>query len=135
MIKTEVERLGLIDYASLSESIKLRVNPIKYNLSDADIKFLASCLQSHTSFPEGLSFNRISSPLRGMNEETKQIAAIKLERMGYIDKTIETNNQDGYDYYSYTITELGVDTVIEHEERLRSQEASSLDGFDADVPF
>ena len=135
LIKAEVERLGLISYASLSESIKLRVNPVKYDLTDIDLRFLAACLQSHTSFPEGLSFNRISNELRSIGEELKQVAAIKLEKMGYIAKTIETDHQDGYDYYSYTITELGIDTVLEHEDRLQPQAPNAEENLDDDIPF
>lgn len=135
LIKAEVDRLGLIDYASLSESKILRANPVQYDVTDTDLRFLVSCLQSHTSYPEGLSFNRISNELRTVSEELKQVAALKLERMGYIAKTIETDHQDGYDYYAYTITELGIDTVLKHEDRLHPQAPNTEEGFDENIPF
>jgi hypothetical protein len=134
LIKTEVDRLGLINFASLSESKKLRANPIQYDITDADLKFLTYCLHSHTSYPEGVSFNRISNELRGISEEIKQVASIKLERMGYISKTIETDHQDGYDYYSYSITDFGIDTVLEHEDQLRPKQIVE-EGFDDKIPF
>lgn len=131
LIKTEVERIGLIDYASLSESKKLKANPAQYQLTVADFRFLASCLQSHTSYPSGLAYHRISNTIRGINDSLLQISAIKLERMGYVEKSIETDHQDGYDYYSYKITELGIDTLLKNEEQLLPK-AQQIDD---DIPF
>ncbi len=137
LIKTEVERIGLIDYASLSETKKLKANPAQYKLTDVDYRFLASCLQSHTIFPSGLAFLRITNSLRGVNECLLQVSAIKLERMGFIEKTIETNERDGYDYYSYSISELGIDTLLKNEDKLsiKEQSSTSADNFDDDIPF
>lgn len=135
LIKAEVDRQGLINYASLSESKLMRVNPIQYNLTDIDLKFLTYCLQSHTSYPDGLSFNLISNELRSISLEFKQLAAIKSERMGYIAKTIETDHQDGYDYYSYSITEDGIDTLLKHEDRLYQQPSTAKENTDKNYPF
>jgi len=124
LIKTEVKRIGLIDYVSLSESKVIKANPANYEVKETDLKFLSSCLRSHTSSPGGLSYHLIDNSIRGVSSSLIQISAIKLERMGYIEKSIQTDEQDGYDYYSYIITELGIDTLLKNEE-----------GFDEDIPF
>lgn len=135
LIKTEVERLGLINHESLSESKKIIANPANYVLKGKDYKFLAACLQSHTSDPEGLPFHRIANSFRGADEAALQLALIKLERMGYLSKTVETDHQDGYDFYAYSITEMGVDVLLQNEDVLQPQAPEILKGFKNDVPF
>lgn len=115
LIKSEVERIGLIDHVSLSESRKVIANPANYDLSEVDFKFLAVCLQSHTSEPVGLAYYRIANEFRTVNSALIQIASIKLERMGLLSKTIEVEEQDGSDYYAYSITELGIDILLKNE--------------------
>jgi hypothetical protein len=119
LIKSEVERIGLIDHASLSESRKIVANPVDYELSEVDLKFLAACLQSHTSDPVGLPYHRIANNFRSVNDALLQISSIKLERMGLLSKSIETDEQDGYDYFSYSITELGIDILLKNESVFR----------------
>lgn len=135
LIKAEVVRIGLINHASLSESRALIANPANYELKEQDYKFLAACLQSHVADPVGLSFHRISNNFRGVSESILQITSIKLERMGLISKTIETDPQDGYDYYSYSITELGVDELLKNEDTLQPKAQVEPDYYDDDIPF
>jgi hypothetical protein len=124
LIKKEVESIGLINYASLSETKRLKANPVEYSLTETDFRFLASCLQTHTDCPGGLAYHQITNKLGNVNESLLQIAAIKLERAGFIEKSIETDNQNGYDFYSYVITELGIDILLKNEST-----------FDDNVPF
>jgi hypothetical protein len=138
LIKSEVERLGLINHASLSETRKLVANPANYDLKTQDYRILAACLQSHTADPVGLPFYKISNSFRGVNESLIQISLIKLERMGLIGKAIETDRNDGYDFYAYSITELGVDELLKNEDILQSKalgKSSAYDSFDDDIPF
>lgn len=135
LIKSEVERLGLINHAALSESKRIVANPTSYELKDQDYKFLAACLQSHTADPVGLSFHRISNSFRGANEAALQISLIKLERMGYVSKTVETDHQDGYDFFAYSITEMGIDELLKNEDALQPKAPEPSDSFDDDIPF
>lgn len=135
LIKSEVEKLGLINHASLSESKAIIANPASYELKKQDYRFLAACLQSHVADPAGLPFYRLSNSFRGVNEEILQISLIKLERMGLISKTVETNHDDGYDFYAYSITELGVDELLKNEEFLQSRAAKPTDNFDDNISF
>lgn len=122
LIKSEVERIGIINHASLSETKRLKANPAQYQLSDLDFEFLASCLQSYTCNPDGLSFNEITNNMRSVNQSLLQVASIKLQRMGFIDKSIITDENSGYDYFSYLITELGIDVLLKNEDKLHPQQ-------------
>jgi hypothetical protein len=135
LIKAEVERLGLINHVSLSESKKIIVNPSNYELKEQDYRFLAACLESHTADPVGLPFHRISNNFRGTDEAALQISLIKLERMGYLGKTVETDHQYDHDYYAYSITEMGVDLLLQNEDRLKPKAPEPPKSFESDVPF
>lgn len=135
LIKAEIDRLGLINFIELSESKKLRANPVQYNITNHDLRLLSCCLQSHTSYPEGLGFSQISNGLRDINDDILRVSAIKLERMGLVSKSVETNHHNGYDYYAYSITEIGIDFILKQELRLSSQVSNKLDDFDDDLPF
>ncbi len=138
LIKSEVERIGIINHASLSETKKLVANPASYDLKDHDYRVLASCLQSHTADPAGLPYSRIANSFRGVSESLTHIALIKLERMGLISKTVETDHNDGYDFYAYSITELGIDKLLRGEDELqraRPEKPAQYDRFDDDIPF
>lgn len=134
LIKSEIERMGPINHASLSDTRKLIANPANYSLRPHDHQVLASCLQSQTSQPTGLSFYRLSNALRGVSEAKINIALVKLERMGLISKAVETNDSDNYDFYAYSITELGVDELLKLEESEASR-STDYDSFDADIKF
>ena len=135
LIKSEVQQLGLINHASLSESKSIIANPVSYQLKEHDYRFLATCLQSHVADPTGLPFHRIFNNTRGTNEAVLHLSLIKLERMGLISKSIETDHQDGYDFYSYSITELGVDELLNNEEALQPKVSKPIESFGDNVPF
>lgn len=138
LIKSEVDRIGIINHASLSETKSLIANPANYALKDHDYRVLASCLQSQTADPTGLPFYRIANGFRGISESFTHIALIKLERMGLISKCIETDHNDGYDFYAYSITELGIDKLLKDEEELQKakpEKPVQYDSFDDDIPF
>lgn len=134
LIKAEVDRLGLINHERLSDSKKLIANPPVYELKEQDYRFLAACLESHTAEPSGMAFHRIANNFRGTEEAILQISLIKLERMGYISKSVETNHQYDHDYFTYSITEMGVDILLQNEDMLQP-EVHPPQGFRGDVPF
>ncbi|MGL6626734.1 TIR domain-containing protein [Aeromonas jandaei] len=135
LIKAEVSRLGLINHVALSESTKIVANPVSYELKEHNFRILAACLQSHTADPCGLAFYRISNSFRGVNDSLIQISLIKLDRMGLISKTIETDENDGFDYYAYSITELGIDELLKNEDALQTKTQQSAPRFNDRIPF
>lgn len=138
LIKSEVKRLGLINHVALSESKKIIANPAEYELKERDYHFLAECLKSKTSNPEGISFYSIYNGLKGIKESLLQVSLIKLERMGLVSKSIDTDEQ-GYDYYAYSITESGVDEILRNEDKLQPKQVQYLEppilDINDDIPF
>ena len=136
LIKTESERLGVIDYTVEKENRKIVVNPPDYELQTHDYLTLSTCLGSQTFSPDGMSENSIEKSLRGVDYPVMQLSLVKLERMGLISKTVVTDNQDGYEYYSFKITEYGIDTLIKNEDKLKREPEvnSSQDPYD-EIPF
>jgi hypothetical protein len=136
LIKAEVEKLGKIQHVKPSSNKRIQSNPPLYQLAALDYKVLAACLGSQTSSPNSQSFSNISSSFRKVDDALLQISLIKLERMGYISKSIETDDQYGYDYYCFAISELGIDELLRNEDKLVVPKASeSQDSFDDDIPF
>ncbi|WP_299329310.1 nucleotide-binding protein [uncultured Psychrobacter sp.] len=135
LIKTEAARLSILNRSSLSESRAIIANPSNYELKEKDYKFLASCLQSRTVDPTGLPFHRVFGNTRGMNEAVLHLSLVKLERMGLISKSIETDHQDGYDFYAYSITELGVDELLNNEEALQPKVSNQVINVSDNIPF
>lgn len=137
LIKSEIERQGLINQERLSGSKNIVANPASYKLKAQDLEVMAACLQSHTTDPVGLPFYKIANHFRGISEALLQISLIKLERMGYVSKVVETDQHEGYDFYAYSITEMGVDTLLQNEEALQPKVSlPKVDfDFDSDGPF
>lgn len=135
LIKSEVQRLGLVNYVSLSESRTIIANPVNYNLKQQDYEILATCLQSHIADPIGLPFHKIFNNFREANEAFVQLSLVKLERMGLISKSIETDHQDGYDFYAYSITELGVDDLLNNEALIQPTVHKRANNFSTNIPF
>lgn len=132
-IRKQSDELGIIRHATLPKSLKFKSNPPKYNLVATDYEFLSACLESHTSMPGGLQFHVISNSLRSISSKLLRIAAVKLERLNLIEKSIQTDDRDGYDYFSYSITEQGIDELLANTEHLS---AGPKPGFDDDnIPF
>jgi hypothetical protein len=130
-IKSEAKRLGKINHIQANTKNKLQANPHKYYVDNASLKFLNACLKSHTESPGGLSFSYISSSIRGIDDESLRISAIKLERMGLIEKTIEREEQYGNTFYCYGITNDGIDTLLNQSE---TEHQKYIASFDEDVP-
>lgn len=135
LIKTEVERLGLINHERLTESKKIIANPSNYELKEQDYKFLAACLESHTTDPAGLPFHRIANNFHGTEEAILQISLIKLERMGYINKIVETDHQYDHDYFAYSLTEMGVDILLQNEDMLQPKTSKPAPNYSSDMPI
>ncbi len=138
LVKAEADRLGLIDHVRLSENKKIIANPVVYELKYSDYRILSFCLQSQTTDPTGISVSGIVHLNRRLEQTQIQLSLIKLERMGLLSKEVETNHHDGYDYYAFKITELGIDTLLKNETELEPEpnfSAPPPDNFTDDIPF
>jgi hypothetical protein len=145
-IKDEIARHGPIQRAATnSGSKKHAANPPEYILTDADLRFLGECSASHTEHPRGLSLFAIAGALPKQPSTSTRISAIKLSRLGYIEKNVEMDNNNGEEYYMYTITEDGLDVFLQNESvysaparpapKPAAKSAPNFADMDNDVPF
>lgn len=151
LIKDRIAELGPIDkspFAKPSVPARRVANPPDYKLQDADLLFLAECVKSHVLSPTGRSFHDIDRELTRTPEHALTLSAIKLERLGYIEKTIEHGEQD-WTYYAFSSTADGLDAFLKHEERIvqltspppparrrpAAKPSSGFDDMDDDIPF
>lgn len=118
LIKSEVSRIGIINHAALSDTKVLKANPAKYEMLVTDYEFLGYCLDSYISRPGGLAYVDIANNFNNTNETFIKLSAISLERMGLVEKSIATDEDHGYEYYSYVITEMGVDQLLKNKDQL-----------------
>ena len=131
-IKKRSTEIGVITQTMLAVHQRLRSNPPQYKLVASDYEFLSACLESHTGSPHGLPFHVICNNLRRISNNALRVAAVKLERMSMIEKAIVTDDQDGYDYYSYSITDQGIDKLLARSDQLSDDFDTDLDD---DLPF
>lgn len=112
LIKNSAKKLGLLEHIGNPAKERLRANPQAFSLTTTDLQFLVACASSYTRHPGGMGLSRIEQSLKSVPEFKRHIAAIKLERLGYVEKRIATDDQDGYDYFSYHITDDGVNAIL-----------------------
>jgi len=92
-------------------------NPPDYKLQDVDLRFLAECVKSQVSTPAGQSFYSISNQLHNSDHEL-MLSAIKLDRLGYVEKSVENEHQGAGEYYAFRATDDGMDIFLKNEERI-----------------
>lgn len=153
-IRNRVKELGPIPRApSSAKSSNTRIftpNPAEFQLVGTDLDFLAECVKSHVAYPTGLSFNNISGRIKG-EDYLIALSALKLTRMGCIEKLIEVDDH-GDSYFTYSATENGLDLFLKHESdyavrrlppikkpgyppRKSLKSSSGFDEADDDIPF
>ena len=154
-VKDRIAELGAI---SRSSCVKVDgpsrhvANPPDYKLQDVDLLFLAECVKSRVTNPEGQSFYSISNELK-YPDHALMLSAIKLDRLGYVEKSIEQEQQGYGEFYAFTATDDGMDLLLKNEERIfelsrpapraRSGNSSSptavkstgVNNMDDDIPF
>jgi hypothetical protein len=142
-IRDEIARQGkLIRNSFGAPNAHHVVNPPVFTMTRNDTLFLAQCAVSHLAYPEGLGYHRISNNLR-IPDHSIGISAIKLLKLGYVEKSID-EDRDGSPYYAYKITENGVDAYLALESMLnapepapapRAKPAPNFSDMDDDPPF
>ncbi len=147
-IKAEMRRNGLRQVTVVTETgtttIK-KANPPEFELCEEDFEFLAVAAASDVSSPLGLSSWTISNSLRGWSDPELNFSAIKLLRMGFIEKRI-SEDRDGDPFFSMFITDNGVDALLSRPRppmrqasapstRPKPKPAPNFADMDDDIPF
>jgi predicted transcriptional regulator len=80
-------------------------------LNVTDFSVLEELVRTFTEIPNGYGIDVIQNRLNNYSYEV-HLSAIKLEKLGYIEKRNDTNS-NGYEYYAYKITNEGVELLLE----------------------
>jgi predicted transcriptional regulator len=123
LMKKEVLKLGLVPEVKLSTPKHKISLHFDQKLDKASFQILFNLLKTVTSIPGGVSTWNISNDLK-MKDERIHLSLIKLERLGLIQK----ENMSDYDnnfYYSYTLTQDGVEYLLTNENEFSSPITSS----------
>jgi len=139
LIKKRVAELGLVSLdLDIQKKIRRKVG-YNYKVGDTEHLILTKVLESYARSPEGVAAHLVFNEIKGISDGHLSLALIKLERLGYLDKSIV---EDGnYEYYGFSITADGIDYLLDSEESLpkiepiSAQSKTSIDDFDDDIPF
>jgi len=119
-ISTQMEQLACINkYTETDKVITPQVSKSEYSINDKSLRLLSELLSTHTTSVNGMFFWDIKQKAFRFSEAQLQIALIKLTRIGYISRTI-TEDHNGNTGYGFTITNSGVEYLLENEIRLDS---------------
>lgn len=137
LIKKKVASLGLISQDLEIQKKSRRKIGYDYKLGDVEHRLLAKVLESYASLPDGVSVWNTFNELKGVDQGVLSLAAIKLERLGYLDKRISDEGQ--YEFYAFSITADGIDYLLENEELLHKANKKvttpKAQQFDEDIPL
>ncbi|WP_413722709.1 TIR domain-containing protein [Sodalis sp. RH24] len=132
-------RLGAYINTAQDNQILTSAGVRKYNILQEDIKVLLGCLQSVTSKPEGLTVHEIKDYVKMKDDTQLHVPLIKLERMRLLEKSIQISNYNGEEYYSYAITEEGIEYILNNYKGNKQSDINLQnnppDNFDEDIPF
>lgn len=140
LIKKEIANLGLVSQ-DLDIQKKRRKNfGYIYKMNHEDHILLSKILEGYADSPDGSPVWSTFNDLNHIDRGTLTISSIKLERMGYLDKSI-ISDQNGNEMFTFYITANGIDYLLENESLIEnskkkipsSQIQKSID--DGSFPF
>jgi len=138
LIKKEIATLGLISSDTESPIIRRKKTGYDYKIGPAEHQLLNVILAEYAGSPDGVSVWSIFRELKGIPKGRLGLASIKLERMGFIEKSISTD-RDGDKFYAFAITADGIDYLLANEDVAAHAEekysADAKESFDDDIPF
>jgi hypothetical protein len=134
LIKKQVAEIGLISQDVEIQKKRRKKTGYDYKLGDVEHRLLAKILKSYAGAPNGVSVWSTFNSLQGVEDGELALAAIKLERLGYIEKGIDADMD--HEFYTFTMTADGVDYLLENEHLLKkANSAAPAPDFDDDIPF
>lgn len=140
LIKKEVTNLG-----GLSQDLNIDLKARKkvgynYKLGDIEDRLLVKVFESYATSPDGVAVFSTFNDLKGVEQRILNLAAIKLERVGFLDKNIAIDREyNDQEYYAFSITADGIDYMLENEDLLHKEndriKAPTAGNFDENISF
>ena len=134
LIKKQVADVGLISQDIEIQKKRRKKTGYDYKLGDVEHCLLVKILESYANAPNGVPVWSTFNRLRGAEDGVLALAAIKLERLGYIEKGIDSDMD--HEFYTFTMTADGVDYLLENEHLLKKAISTApAPDFNDDIPF
>lgn len=138
LIKKQVAEVGLISQDVEIQKKRRKKTGYDYKLGDVEHRLLAKILESYAGEPTGVSVWSTFNSLSKVGDGELALAAIKLERLGYIEKGIDSDMN--HEFYTFTMAADGVDYLLENEHLLKKANLAApapepVPNFDDDIPF
>ncbi|ACJ30377.1 Conserved hypothetical protein [Shewanella piezotolerans WP3] len=117
-IKREMNNKGVFQEISTPKVQKLDVNNVLSEVSENDLIILGSLLESYNNDVEGCrSWDLPNKIQKNIPSPTLNLAIVKLQRVGLIEKENDSDF-NGNEYFTYRLTDYGVDICLKNEEKL-----------------
>ncbi|MEJ6080306.1 nucleotide-binding protein [Vibrio sp. 1-Bac 57] len=117
-IKREMNNKGVFKEIITAKVQKLDVNNVLSEVSETDLIILSSLLESYNNDVEGCACWDLPNKIqRKISPATLNLAIVKLQRVGLIEKE-NTNDFNGNEYFSYRLTDYGVDICLKNEQKI-----------------
>ncbi|WP_434565724.1 nucleotide-binding protein [Vibrio chagasii] len=118
-IKRAFKDQGLLELDKVQEKPRIDVNAQLASLNDTDMIVLSVLLESVNSDVDGCASWDLYNRFDKYDRSSAQInlAIIKLIRSGMIEK-LNTSDFNGNEYFSYNLTEYGIDVCLSNQERI-----------------
>ncbi|EGQ9892859.1 nucleotide-binding protein [Vibrio cholerae] len=120
-IKRAFKDQGLLELDKVQEKPRIDVNAQLASLNDIDMIVLSVLLESINSDVDGCASWDLYNRFDKYDRSSAQInlAIIKLIRSGMIEK-LNTSDFNGNEYFSYNLTEYGIDVCLSNQERIEA---------------
>lgn len=138
LIKNEINKLGLRSENVPSPQLKKRNKNTQITIGKIEEEVLKELIKGHICTPDGVLSQDLFNNIKGIQNSDISLSIIKLERSGLIDRSISSDGH--YDYYTFRITESGIDYAIEipsspEKPAPKPSITPNYDSFDDDIPF
>lgn len=142
-IKKEVLRLGLATDDSTIIKARTKKTGFDYKVGTTELRLLLEIFEKGLHNVEGVMSGELFNDSK--SAEFYSIAIVKLERLGFIQKSIYADGR--YEYYTYSVTPDGLDYILANEIEIKATKktkptrqdnqspANDFDSFDDDIPF
>ena len=116
LIKNQIEKMQPLRHVQKPpQPLKNTIDVIS-ELNATDFSILEELVSTFTASPDGYGIYVIKNDLNNQSYEV-DFSAIKLEKLGYIEKRNE-DDYDGNEYYAYKITNEGVEILLRREKEI-----------------
>lgn len=114
LIKKEIANLGLVSQDLDIQKKRRKNSGYNYKITDEDHVLLSKVLEGSVDSPDGSPVWATFNSLNHIDRGTLTISSIKLERMGYLDKSI-VEDQNGNEMFTLYMTADGIDYLLDNE--------------------